>query len=505
MTPDEKKIVTRAIRIETIIYVSLCTEARIEAINQSDSEIRNCFLEIWDNAQRRLRREGHAALLERERLGNFNPDAAIRSMIGNLPNAYEDLKEGVPSAANLQKLHLWNNIWRLEKAKTKRADLADKASLSKKVKRQQDAAAVPGGREDISGAETSMRTAYNSVVAHILAIPHEALILESRIGGGAFGDCRRVRVKGISFLPEHITYCAKCYKGDDSMQHENFVTEHGMQILHPSIVRCIAFTSVAPWTNIFPFYNGESLGDMMCKVPFVHGEFRRTIHRLKEGWKSAPAPDHQLSEVQHAQIRACVMNMPHIMHAIVAGMNAAHMAGILHTDLHPFNVMLDFTRDMHVRVGIIDWGLLLRVGKKRRSMTFVFDADMNAEAVAEKVIWGQREQRARPWLAPELLDPLNENAYTRASDIYAVGYLLQHLYNFWKVAQRIWMQNSIIVPPDVDLMERIKFEVQHGMLIESAELRKPLPEILEFFRSLKTDPAIVQRPLLELGPAFYST
>ena len=67
------------------------------------------------------------------------------------------------------------------------------------------------------------------------------------------------------------------------------------------------------------------------------------------------------------------------------------------------------------------------------------------------------------------------------------------------------MQNSIIVPPDVDLMERIKFEVQHGMLIESAELRKPLPEILEFFRSLKTDPAIVQRPLLELGPAFYST
>lgn len=91
MTPDEKKIITRAIQIETVIYVSLCTEARIEAINQSNSEIRNCFLEIWDNAQRRLRREGHAALLERERFGDFNPDAAIRSMIGNLPNAYEDL------------------------------------------------------------------------------------------------------------------------------------------------------------------------------------------------------------------------------------------------------------------------------------------------------------------------------------------------------------------------------------------------------------------------------
>lgn len=80
------------------------------------------------------------------------------------------------------------------------------------------------------------------------------------------------------------------------------------------------------------------------------------------------------------------MNMPHIMHAIIVGMNAAHMPKILHTDLHPFNVMLDFTRDMHVRVGIIDWGLLLRVGKKCHSMMFIFDAKNHAEAVAKKVI-----------------------------------------------------------------------------------------------------------------------
>ena len=174
------------------------------------------------------------------------------------------------------------------------------------------------------------------------------MAIGSHIGSGSFGECKRVHVKGVSFLPEHITYCAKCYKRGDDTKHDNFQTEQSMQVMHPSIVRCIAFTTQAPWINVFPFYNGESLGDLMCKVPFVRGEFRCTIHRLQEGWKSAPAPDHPLSKVQHAHIRAIVINMPHIMHAIVDGLCASHMAGILHTDFHPFNLMLDFTRDLHV-------------------------------------------------------------------------------------------------------------------------------------------------------------
>lgn len=206
-----------------------------------------------------------------------------------------------------------------------------------------------------------------------------------------------------------------------------------------------------------------------------------------------------------AQIKATVVNMPHIMHAIVDGMNAAHMAGIVHTDLHPFNIMLNFTRDMHVRVGIIDWGLMLRVGKKRKSLTFVFDAAKNLTLVAERVIWAEREKTRKPWLAPELFDPRSDDAWSKASDVYALGYLLDQLFDFWKVAQKIWMQNSIIVPLDLEIMERISFQVRQNIYILAAEKRKPLPEILKFFRSLKTEPQRAQHPIIELMPAFYAS
>ena len=47
-------------------------------------------------------------------------------------------------------------------------------------------------------------------------------------------------------------------------------------------------------------------------------------------------------------------NMPRIMHALVDGLAAAWMAGISHTNLHPFNVDIDFTKDMKSCIGIID-------------------------------------------------------------------------------------------------------------------------------------------------------
>lgn len=503
MTPEQRKIVNRALRIETIIAISMSTEARIEAINQSDSELRNFFLEIWERTQRTLRREGNAEIVEQEVLGKFDFANAIRSMIGNTTQALDDMKELAPPVADRKKTEFWDTLWRAEKVKSKRHKYGDVSTLPKKILRQQDAAAEVGGRQDVSGAGASMRTAYNSMVAHILGLPHEALDLGQRIGSGAFGECRRVHIKGVSFLPEHITYCAKCYKGGEEKKQNNFQTEQSMQVLHPSIVRCIAFTTQSPWVNIFPFYNGPSLGDMMCKLPFVRGEFRRTIHRLHEGWSNAPLPDRPLTEVQHAEVRAVIHNMPHIMHAIVEGLNAAHMAGILHTDLHPFNIMLDFTRDTHVRVGIIDWGLLLRVGQQRHSQTFVYDAENHAALVAERIIEGEREKLKRPWLAPEIFDPRNSNAYTRESDIYALGYLLSHLHEFWKHGHKVWMNELLAAPPDEEIMNRILRIVKEQIYVLLPEMRKPLPEILEFFRSLRTNPIIAQRPLVELSPAFY--
>lgn len=215
MTPEEKKTIQGALRQETALMISLCTDNRLEHINQNDIELRNFFIEIWERAQRRLHQEGHASVIERQNLEGYDPYQQIRSMIGNMEQAFTDLGQYLPPGVLIERLVFWDKLWRTERAKSNRAKAGDVDRLSKRVRRDQDAIAAPGGREDISGAGTSMRTAYNARVAHILGIPHEPLIMGSRIGSGSFGECRKVTVKGISFLPEHITYCAKCYKGDE--------------------------------------------------------------------------------------------------------------------------------------------------------------------------------------------------------------------------------------------------------------------------------------------------
>ena len=138
-----------------------------------------------------------------------------------------------------------------------------------------------------------------------------------------------------------------------------------MQVIHPSIVRCIAFTKEFPWITIFPFFNGGSLGDMLLTLPTQHSHFARAIHCLEHGWNRPVRADENLSKVNLARVRALITNMPHIMHALVDGMATAHMAGIIHTDVHPFNIVLDFTKDLKVQIGIIDWILLLRLPNKR--------------------------------------------------------------------------------------------------------------------------------------------
>ena len=115
-------------------------------------------------------------------------------------------------------------------------------------------------------------------------------------------------------------------------------------------------------------------------------------------------------------------------------MKAAHMVGIIHTNLHSFNIFMDFTQAQQPHINIIDWGLLLKTPKKRISLNFVFEAEKNLEKVAVAKPKANRERLKRGWLAPELYDPFLVDAYTEASDIYALGYLLQVLYDFWKTA-----------------------------------------------------------------------
>ena len=127
--------------------------------------------------------------------------------------------------------------------------------------------------------------------------------------------------------------------------------------------------------------------------------------------------------------------MPHIVHALVDGMATAHMARIVHTDVHPFNIVLDFTKDLKVQIGIIDQGLLLKVPSKCQSLNFVVDANKNPTRAAEAKAYADKEQHKQLWLAPEGWDHLLADAYSQASDVYALDYLFELFMNFGKKAK----------------------------------------------------------------------
>ena len=85
-----------------------------------------------------------------------------------------------------------------------------------------------------------------------------------------------------------------------------------------------------------------------------HSHFARAIFCLEHEWNQLVPTDGNLSKVKLAKVRALITNMPHIMHALVDGMATDHMVGIVHTSVHPFNIVLDFTKDLKVQIGIID-------------------------------------------------------------------------------------------------------------------------------------------------------
>ena len=86
------------------------------------------------------------------------------------------------------------------------------------------------------------------------------------------------------------------------------------------------------------------------------------------------------------------------------------------------------------------------------------------------------------WLALELYDPFVSNAFDKASDIYALGYLLQQLYEFWQKGQELWSVHMQYATQ----MEEIHIKNRQWMLVAREE-RKSIFHILEFFRSLKIE------------------
>ena len=66
-------------------------------------------------------------------------------------------------------------------------------------------------------------------------------------------------------------------------------------------------------------------------------------------------------------------------------------------------------------IGIIDWGLLLRMPRKFFLLNFVFEAKKHPNKVANAQSKADRERYKKGWLAPRLYNSILIDAYTEAS------------------------------------------------------------------------------------------
>ena len=105
---------------------------------------------------------------------------------------------------------------------------------------------------------------------------------------------------------------------------------------------------------------------------------------------------------------------PSFIHAFVQSLAYTHKEDIIHNDLHPWNVMVDFTAASVPRVGIIDWGLALRAGVEQRATN----------------IHNQLQHKLRPWRAYELLQVKHLCPWTYETDVYAAAWAIDAICKF---------------------------------------------------------------------------
>lgn len=495
--------VNKMLRICLVEMISTSEDNMIRFYNANAVAMQEFLQRAIDDCRRRLRELGHHELVKDEAWDQDKLMHTVRSIVPNATKMFDDLKSDVPPTAVRAKLELWTVKWKEESTRAKRGkDLLAPETLPKRVKTAQDSGPDDGG-SSLAGTRRIQRTFYNHLCAHMVVIPYASIKVIKEIGSGSFGTCSQVQIEGVSFFPSTIIYCAKEYKGATHDKLTQFTTEKNMQKMHPSLVRCIACTGEAPWVSIFPYFNGNTVHNMLMWLPFKYSSYRPMIRELTRGARER-TQDFRPYDYELARIRGFIENMPHIMHAIVNGMKDAHVVGFVHCDLHTRNICLDFTRDNLCKVGIIDWGLMLLEGQYRPSELYTAKELEDPEPIKDiRRKEGAALQRKRPWMAPELFDPYMLRAFTKASDVYALGYLFLMMVEFWKYGQREFLNSEWTEHPDWRRIYLFEDQITRRMLVDNILERVSLVELdLWMTEKITTEPGRAQRPLVEMSPHF---
>ena len=476
MAPANKKAVLKALRVALCDSIGSLSKKEIESTNENRALLEEFLQKVMVDV-----------LSTRATSTDFiNAKKALDSMVGNMEKCAVDLGEKLPSIV-IDNLKAWDVKWNVEKDKSNRASKIDTQSqLSKRRRVDQAKHAQFQGATSSTGDASLPSSLRNSECSLTVGIPHDAIVYHERMGKGSFGECFTVSIKDISFFPEEIVYAAKKYKGLPKKRLKSFEKEIGIDLIHRGIVRSIGHTRSSPWVAIFPLYNGTCLGALMQALHYDKGTFKRVVKKIAgDGVVRDKGREPYISLEQRNRINGFCEQAPNLIHAMVQAMAFAHEMGVVHCDLHPLNIMLDFTRDCLPRIGIIDWGLALRLGfEKRKSSSFL-----------------EKTHVLRPWLAPELLDKENDEVYTKAVDTYALSWVIVQICTFcaeFSSEHKTGWESTLVASQ----CDHIKHIVKTGYMVKYGN-RKTLEELNIELDRMQLDPSKCLRPLNEMMPAFY--
>ena len=111
-----------------------------------------------------------------------------------------------------------------------------------------------------------------------------------------------------------------------------------------------------------------------------------------------------------------------------------------------------------------------------------------------------KDAQLRPWLAPELLGTSNSNVYSKAVDVYALGWMILQICTFCEefssVHETGWESTN-----EASQIQHISLIVKSDYYVY--EKRKSLDDLDKKLLRMRLEPTKCLRPTIEMMPDFY--
>ena len=175
------------------------------------------------------------------------------------------------------------------------------------------------------------------------------ILQDSNVIEGMFGKVRKVTIKGAMSIPEWIEFAGKTMKVDKNLNNrkERPTPALACPVDHLGMIKLL-YLNTRRYESYSMWWNGGSLMNMLA--------YDKTIMDTHES-EILQSPGFHYEAWQKLVVYR--KNQAYLAWALMCIVDVVHKQDVLHNDLNPNNVMLQFSRDRGgaVFIGICDWGM----------------------------------------------------------------------------------------------------------------------------------------------------